>query len=207
MTSNNQWVASWGPSRLDILGVGQDEEMFHKWWNGSWGPSLSDWQQLGGQPQVFTSPPAVVSWGPNRLDIFVLGHRRGERSQVQRMYHKSWDGSNWNPSLLDWEHLGGLFLSPPDAPAAVSWGPNRLDIFGVGQDQGMYHKWWDGSNWGPGDWEPLGGVFTSPPAVVSWGPNRLDIFGMGQDKGMFHKWWDGSNWSDWEPLGGVFTMP
>jgi hypothetical protein len=30
----------------------------------------------------------------------------------------------------------------------------------------MYHKWWDGSNWGPSGWEPLGGVFTSPPAAV-----------------------------------------
>jgi hypothetical protein len=69
----------------------------------------------------------------------------------------------------------------------------------------MYHKWFNGLDWGPRDWEPLGGVFTSPPAAVSWGLNRLDIFGLGQDHSIFHKSWDGSNWGPWEPLGGVFT--
>jgi len=43
-------------------------------------------------------------------------------------------------------------------------------------------------------WEPLGGVFSSPPAVVSWGPNRLDIFGLGTDRQMRHKVWDGIAW-------------
>jgi hypothetical protein len=75
----------------------------------------------------------------------------------------------------------------------------------------MYHKYWDGSNWGPSktDWEWLGGVFNSPPAAVSWGSNRLDIFGLGTDNSMYHKYWDGSNWGpskiDWEGLGGVFN--
>src|SRR5207253_1957534 len=96
---------------------------------------------------------------------------------------------------------------------AVAWSANRLDIFGLGTDRQMYHKWWDGSNWGPSitDWEPLGGVFTSPPVVVAWAANRLDIFGLGTDQQMYHKWWDGSNWgpsiTDWEPLGGVFSEP
>ena len=45
--------------------------------------------------------------------------------------------------------------------AVVSWGANRLDIFGLGTDNQMYHKAWDGSAWRPSpkDWEPLGGVF------------------------------------------------
>ncbi len=46
--------------------------------------------------------------------------------------------------------------------AVVSWSANRLDIFGLGTDNQMYHKYWDPSTgWGPSptDWEPLGGVF------------------------------------------------
>ena len=95
--------------------------------------------------------------------------------------------------------------------SAVSWGTNRLDIFGLGQDNAMYHKAWDGNSWLPSenDWERLGGVFTSPPAVASWGTNRLDIFGLGQDNAMYHKAWDGNSWlpseNDWERLGGVFS--
>ena len=31
------------------------------------------------------------------------------------------------------------------AVAICSWGPNRLDVFVVGTDSALYHKWWDGS--------------------------------------------------------------
>ena len=95
----------------------------------------------------------------------------------------------------------------------AAWGNNRLDIFGLGTDGAMYHKAWDGSAWRPSvlDWERLGGVFTSPPAVTAWGNNRLDIFGLGTDGAMYHKAWDGSAWRpsvlDWERLGGVFSAP
>ena len=51
------------------------------------------------------------------------------------------------------------------------------------------------------NWEPLGGVLTSPPAAVNWGPNRLDIFGLGQDHALWHRWWDGFNWGGWESPG------
>lgn len=42
-----------------------------------------------------------------------------------------------------------------------SWGGNRLDIFGLGADNGMLHKAWTGT-WYPSqtDWENLGGVFS-----------------------------------------------
>ena len=99
-----------------------------------------------------------------------------------------------------WESLGGVVTSPP---RAVSWGPDRLDLFALGQDHGLWHRWWDGANWG--GWESLGGALTSPPDAVSWGPNRLDIFGLGQDHGLWHRWWDGTNWGGWESLGGVLT--
>jgi hypothetical protein len=142
-------VVSWASNRLDIFGLGVDNDMFHKWWDGSnWGPSQTDWQSLGG---IFNSPPAAVSWAPNRLDIFGLGVNND-------MFHKWWDGSNWGPSQTDWEWLGGTFNSPP---AAVSWAPNRLDIFGLGVNNEMLHKWWDGTSWQPSltGWEILGGIF------------------------------------------------
>ena len=95
----------------------------------------------------------------------------------------------------------------------TAWGNNRLDIFGIGTDGAMYHKAWDGEAWRPSvlNWERLGGVFTSPPAVTAWGMNRLDVFGLGTDGAMYHKAWDGSAWRpsvlSWERLGGVFTAP
>jgi hypothetical protein len=37
---------------------------------------------------VFMSPPTVVSWGPNRFDIFGLG-------TDNQMYYKAWLGNRW----------------------------------------------------------------------------------------------------------------
>jgi hypothetical protein len=217
-------AVSWGPNRLDIFGVGVDTRldspkntMFHKWWDPTWtapdgthwGPSQTDWESLG-DPIAFNSPPAAVSWGSNRLDIFGVGvDTRLENPPKNTMFHKWWDptwtapdGTHWGPSRTDWQPLGGTFNSPP---AAVSWGPNRLDIFGVGVDNIMRHKWWDGTSWKPSptDWVSLGDTkFISPPAAVSWGPNRLDIFSLDVDNVVRHNWsWDGTNWGGWEPLG------
>jgi len=201
---------SWGPGRLDVFGVGTDSTAYHRAWQGQWrstdltghGVFQGDWaprdgwEPLGGR---FTSPLAVASWGPDRLDIFGVGTDNA-------MYHKAWEGQErrWYPDQ-NWHFLGGGFSSPP---AVVSWGPNRLDIFGLGLDGGVYHKAWEGG-WSPSEteWEPLGGRFTSPPAVASWGRGRLDIFGLGVDNTMYHKAWD-AGWdpeTDWEPIGGKFA--
>ncbi|WLV24537.1 hypothetical protein QR721_12975 [Aciduricibacillus chroicocephali] len=99
-----------------------------------------------------------------------------------------------------WEDLGGVLSS---APTVSSWSANRLDVFGRGTDNALYHKWWDGSRWS--GWENLGGVLSSAPSAVSWGTNRIDVFGRGTDNALYHKWWDGSRWSGWENLGGVLT--
>ena len=91
----------------------------------------------------------------------------------------------------------------------VAWGANRLDVFVVGSDLELYHKWWNGSAWGPSltGYEAMGGVCTSAPQVVAWGPNRLDVFVTGTDSALYHKWWNGSAWgpslTGYERMGGV----
>ncbi len=146
------------------------------------------WESLGG---VLESPPNAVAWGPNRLDVFVVG-------TDSALWHRWWDGSNWG----GWQSLGGILTSPP---VAVAWGPNRLDVFALGTDHALWHRWWDGSNWG--GWQSLGGILTSPPVAVAWGPNRLDVFALGTDHALWHRWWDGSNWGGWQSLGGVLESP
>ena len=93
----------------------------------------------------------------------------------------------------------------------VAWGSNRLDLFVRGTDNAIYHKWWDGAQWGPSTtgYEYMGGVCASPPTAVAWGENRLDLFVIGTDHALYHKWWDGSQWgpslTDWEYMGGVIS--
>src|SRR5262249_15548925 len=153
------------------------------------------------------SPPAVVSWGSYRLDIFALG-------TDNQMYHKnshfalSLPGPGpgpWYPSQTAWdEPLGGVFNSQP---AVVSRGVGSLDMFALGTDNPLYNKAGDGESPSQASWEALGGVFNSQPAAVARGSNRVDIFALGTDNQMYHKAWDGAwhpSQTDWEPLGGVF---
>ena len=111
----------------------------------------------------------------------------------------------WHP-VGGWEGLGGKVT---ESPAATAWGKNRLDIVVRGTDGAVWHKYWNGSQWGPSQpgWESLGGKIKEYPAIVSWGSDRLDIFARGLDNAIFHKYWNGSQWgpSDvgWEALGGT----
>jgi len=92
----------------------------------------------------------------------------------------------------------------PDVGTSGSFvGNNRLDIFYRGQNNHLWHRWWDGAQWN--NEEDLGGVLTSNPAAVSWGFNRIDIFYRGQNSHLWHRWWDDNQWTDEEDLGGVLT--
>ena len=157
---------------------------------------------LGGISPEFEAI-SVTSWGPGRLDIFVIG-------PSNHLYHKAWDGSAWLPSQSGFENLGGTCASPP---TVVSWGPHRLDIFVIGTDARLHHKAWDGSRWLPSatGFDDLGGNFWSPPAVASWGAGRLDIFVTDPGARLNHKAWEGSRWlpsaTGFDDLGGNYLSP
>lgn len=96
----NVGVANWAPNRLDIIGESElNGHYLYKYYDGeAWRPSDSGWFDKGpGRP--FTSSPAVVSWGVNRLDVF------GE-SHDGKLLHQAWTGDNWYPDSTVWECLG-----------------------------------------------------------------------------------------------------
>jgi hypothetical protein len=191
-----------GHQGLDVFALNLDGKIYHNH-RGFDGSGWSGWEAPGGGAPpsggVFNNPPAVVSWGPDRLDVFALGTVSAPTQPgktVNEMFHLALDGNVWLP----WAARGGVFNSPP---AVASWGPNRLDVFGVsGADNEMFHQLWDGIAWSA--WSSLGGKFTSAPAVVSWGVNRLDVFGLGTDDEMHHSAFDNNRWTGWDALGGVF---
>ena len=79
------------------------------------------------------------------------------------LVHKWWDGADVVPAR------GRTSASRrrarlSGAPAAVSWGPNRIDVFATATDGSLRHKWWDGRRWN--GWENLGGSLTSAPTVA-----------------------------------------
>ncbi len=78
--------------------------------NGGMGPGGS-WESLGG---TLESVPVVVSDSPNKIDVYALG-------TDSAMWYRSWEGG-WTP----WKSVQRSFQWPP---AALSWGPGRVDLF------------------------------------------------------------------------------
>jgi len=158
------------------------------------------WESLGAQ----SGDVSTVSWGYGRLDLFTQ-----DANNV--INHKYYDG-NWKPSMTAWESLGrpGPSGGRVGKVSAVSWGYGRLDLFVRGADDMIYHKWFDGSSWGPSmtTWELLGGLTLDDVTAVSWGYGRLDVFIRRPDNAILHKYYGGNHWmAGWESLGGATLGP
>jgi hypothetical protein len=186
-------ASSWGPSRIDVFGLGTDYALYHSSYDLSVGWGCCD--RFPPPPGLtITSDPAVVSWADGRIDIVV-------RASDNAVWHMAYDRSSFGWS--GWDSLGGYVVS---GPGIASWGPGRLDVFALGGDNALYHKSYDWSyQWS--NWERLGGYLAYAPAAVSWGPGRIDIFAVdGNDYQMRHMSYDWSHgWSGLEPQDGYFT--
>ncbi|WP_373552791.1 carbohydrate-binding protein [Haliscomenobacter sp.] len=192
------WATLNGETRreLDVLSLGQnqlavisqDPNYMMKWkhWNGS---SWSAWKNMFWSLAPTLCPPKVVSWGPNRMDAFVVA------SEDRKMYHAHWNGGEWS----DWENLGGNFSGDFDV---VSWGAGRLDLFARDYVGGLQHLWYD-QKWG--QWTTIhSGKLREKQSVtaVCWGPNRIDVFTVKTDATIQHFWYD-QKWQSAEFLPGT----
>lgn len=136
-------VTSWGENRLDIFGVGEDFALYHKYWDGS---QWAAWEYLGSKTGL--ESVAATSWAVDRLDIVV--------KVKDEFYYKFYDGKAWRPQVRGFSSKSPSVSFSSD-PSVVSWGENRLDIFGVTDDRELVHQTWTGQSWYPGntEWEEL----------------------------------------------------
>src|SRR5207245_1764632 len=99
-----------------------------------------------------------------------------------------------------WSGWSRMAASMTSAPAVSTWGTNRLDVFARGQDNALYHTWYDGT-WHY--WSRIPANMTSAPTAVSWGLNRIDVFARGSDNDLYSRTYDPTNgWQYWVRLGG-----
>jgi len=202
---------SWGPGRIDLFtsgtyGSAGTGPLQHKWFSGSvWGPSQTGWATIGGTPAIGHGYKIdVVSWAPGRLDIF---RRSQDDSSIAYRY---WNGTSWQPTFGAaplWMALNG---QSPRAPYAVSWAPNRIDLFMRGTDGAIWANGTDNGSASWFGWYSLGGGAPgqiTEPTADAWGPNRLDVFENRRTDfhhgNVYHRAWTGSSWTDWEHLGAI----
>ncbi|MFD7158866.1 M43 family zinc metalloprotease [Kribbella sp. NPDC059898] len=209
--TNGTAAAPFDLGRTTTHEVGHFLNLFHIWGDDGSGCTGSDEcddtpNAAGPNFGVPTFPHVTCSNGPNGdlfYDYMDYTDDRGmvmfTTDQVARMQ------ATLETVRKDLPVFDTARTTPVPAGSVVSWGANRLDAFVLGTDLAMYHKWWDGSAWGPSvaGYESQGGICMSAPEVASWAPNRLDAFVLGTDHALYHKWWDGSSWNGYEYLGGV----
>jgi hypothetical protein len=136
--------------------------------------------------------PAVSSLREGRLNVFI-------RSLDNRLYHRIYDNEAWQGPWTDLSD-GHIFET---SPAAVSWGPDKIDLFAVWNRQ-LQHRYYQNSNWSP--WaENLGGGTSQAPTAASWKQGRVDVLVRSSDNFMFRRFWEAnvtSGWKEWENIGG-----
>ena len=171
-------TCSWTNNRIDIFGVGSDNNIYHTYWNGSaW---LTPWE-LHTLPVAPAGGPGASAnlTDPNRLDDYFIG-------TDGNCYHQYWGGS-WSA----WENLGQpTNTTLIGTPSATSWAAGRYDVYCRGADNGIYRKYWNGSGWSA--WVAQGGSVIADPASFTWAPNNLDAYVVGTDDQIWHQYWDGS---------------
>lgn len=86
----------------------------------------------------------------------------------------------------------------------------RMEVFMIGSDHALRHKWQVAVNGGWSDWESLGGNLVSEPVVGMNADGRLEVFAIAAHRALVHKWQVAPNggWSDWHSLDGpVYGNP
>ena len=172
-------AVSWGPHRIDLFAI-WDKQLHHRaYQNGTWNP----WTE---NLEGFTNDaPAVASWKVERVDVLV---RTNDNFMSRRVWERgvSYEmGKTWK----DWENIGGLLKTLMSAPAAVSTGPTRIDVFGRGSTDHLTHAWYQGEK--QAAWEEIDTLaIKDAPAVVSGitaDRGRVDVFVRGTDDLLKHR--------------------
>jgi hypothetical protein len=119
--------------------------------------------------------------------------------------------------------LHNLYRTRPALAAALTGTPviaqcadGRLEMFLVGNNGALYHKWQ--TTWGGGwsNWYShgvRGGGFTGAPLAQASADGRLELFVIANDGALYHKWQLApcGVWSDWyshgAPGGGFASLP
>ncbi len=179
----------WGPDRTDLVMVGEDAQLYIASRDGTplaevrrdCSGNLPGFSALGGRTAV---QPAITSPTPGQLQVYMVDAT--SRALCVRHYDGGWS---------DWTSLGGEATSGCAAIAHAG----DASAFVRGNDHQMWVCDMVGS--APARWRPLGGVFTSGPAVASPGPGRVELYGRGLDGGIWQNIRNGDDWTGWASIG------
>jgi hypothetical protein len=149
------------------------------------------WSRLGATRVPPKSIVSAVTRAPEDLDVFAIDVNGG-------IYAISWDeaASVWQ----NWFRIGAASdaVPPGSVATAIARKSDRLDLFVVGSDGGVYNNSWGET---PGNWQGWSSV--TPAAIgfptqtvvsaLAQTPDRIDIFAVRNDSGIYSNFFGASS--------------
>jgi len=162
------------------------------------GSTWSGWAYLNAPRAGLASAPALTAWAGGRLDVFA----RGGNGRLWWRSLQNYTAPNQDWAWSAWTDTGVSMLQDP---AAVSWGPQRIDVVYTMTGGNIGHFWY--ANGATGTDSSLGccGSTTSSPSITSRATGQLNVVMRGSDNQLWHRYWDGASWSGWAALGGILS--
>jgi hypothetical protein len=188
------------PNKLDIFLVSTDGGVYTAAWDqnvadGNW----RGWWRIGTLTATPGAPVAAVARDTNKLDVFVAG-------TDGKTYTAAWDQNVADGQWRGWWNILTGAIPPRGNLTSVSRDPNKLDIFLLSTDAGVYTAAWD-QHVADGKWRGWWRIGTltakpgAPVAAVARDANKLDVFVAGTDGKTYTAAWDQNvadgQWRGW----------
>jgi hypothetical protein len=173
-----------GPDRLALFTLGTDHIARVRW---RLADDWTDYTRLSDNRMI--TAPRAVAHGDDQLDVFAVDHRHS-------IHHWSWTGDSWYEQELSGE-AGGATIT---APHALWSAPERLDVFVLGTNLEIWHRWREAGQWNEG-WQTLGSLWLSPPRAVSRHPGTIDVVAINSGSNLQHATFAEGRWNGWRQTG------
>lgn len=168
--------------------------LFHTWSNGA----SDDWNALADLGDGASCGLAAGFWSwKGYAEVFVP---KPDATTAHTWLDLN---SGWVP-LQDFGGSGFAHLT------TLAWGDGRLEVFALGADEAIWHRWWTGDATGWSDWASMGGTFATGPSAILWGDGHTELFATDASGVAWHRWSGETpgGWFDWAAMGGsLATRP
>ncbi|MFL6163643.1 MAG: hypothetical protein ACJ74U_15665 [Jatrophihabitantaceae bacterium] len=199
-------VVSRSADHLDIFAADVNGAVVSAAWQPDFADGWHRWWQINGGVGASGAPVHAVSRSTDKLDIFVIGTDRHTYTAA------------WQPDFADgwhgwWSLLGGL-AAPGAHLTAVSRSADKLDVFVIGTDGGVYTAAWQpefADGW-HGWWRIGNAVVPQGSRVhaVSRSADKLDIFVTDVHGAVLSAAWQpdfADGWHGWWQINGGQAAP
>jgi hypothetical protein len=187
-------------NKLDVFLVSTDGGVYTAAWDQNVASAAwRGWWRIGNLTAKPGAPVAAVARSAHQLDIFVAG-------SDGKTYTAAWDQNVSNAQWRGWWNILTGAIPAGGSITAVSRDSNKLDVFLVSNDGGVYTAAWD-QNVDSGKWRgwwrvgTLASVPGAPVAAVARSAHQLDIFVAGSDGKTYTAAWDqnvsNAQWRGW----------